>query len=349
MVVDAAVHPSISTEEYLRRLPGPWRDHNMGLPTPLGRLWETPIDEVADLAAAGDPERVAEAVFGAGDVDAAILTPLTRGILPNRLHATAVAAATNDWLAEAFLDGSADERFYGSIRVAVTDVEGAVREIERWAGNPRFVQVAVGLRAFAHFGEEQYLPIWEAAAAHGLPVYVQDDLANAAEMWHSVAGQPVHWAEADTLRALTAIVQMASVMGSGLYERLPDLRFIFGDGGLDLAPTLLWRLNNDWRAGRVEVPWIEELPSTLVQRYARFVCSYTDGRPDGETLDPELVAVTRPGTLAIYGSHHPHWDGATRAEATEGLGDEDAARVLAGNALETIPRLAAALGVEVAA
>ncbi|HEY6762965.1 MAG TPA: amidohydrolase family protein [Baekduia sp.] len=349
MVVDAAVHPSIATDEYLRRIPGPWRDHVMGLPTPLGRLWESPIDEVPDLAAAGDPERVAEAVFAAGDVDAAILTPLTRGILPNRLHASIVASVTNEWLREVFLDSPAGERFYGSIRVAPTDVEGAVREIERWAGDPRFVQVAVSLRAFAHYGEEQYLPIWEAACAHGLPIYVQDDLANAAEMWHSVAGPPGHWAEADTLRALNSIVHLASTMGSGLYQRLPGLRFVFGDGGLDLAPALLWRLNNDWRAGRGEVPWIEELPSTLVQRYARFVCSQTDGRPDGETLDPELARIGQPETFAIYGSHHPHWDGATRAEAVEGLDEEGAARVLAGNVLDVTPRLAAALGVEAAA
>ena len=344
MIIDAAVHPFIPSEDYTARIPRPWKDQVMGLPAPFGRLWESPIDEIADLEAASDPERTAHTVFRDG-VDAAIVTPLTRGLLPNRLHASSVASVTNDWLRETWLDSPAGSRFYGSIRVAVTDPEGAAREIERWKDDERFVQIAVPLRVFAHYGAEQYIPIWEAAADAKLPVYVQDDLANAAEMCYSVVGQPVHWAETDSCRAMLSIVHLASVIGSGLYQRLPELRFVFGDGGLDLAPALLWRMDNDWRNTRIEAPWIEEPPSVVAANVARFITSQTDGRPDGYTIDEGLVELSCRGNLAIYGSHHPFWDGVSITDATEGVAGDDRQRVLRQNILDVAPRLAVALGV----
>lgn len=340
MIVDAAVHPLMGDDEYRQRLPSPWRNQQPVLPAPFGKLFEAPFPEIADLAAAESPAAIAETLFGPAGVDAAVLTPLTRGLLHNPQQAAAVATATNEWLYERWLDGGRHPRLFGAIRLAVEDAHAAVREIERWAEEPSFVQVAVPLRAFAPYGDERYFPIWEAAAEHGLPVYVQDDLSIAVEHPHSPVGQPLYFAENDALRTMSCIVHLASLITSDIHSRLPGQHFLFGDGGSDMAMPLLWRLDSDWRNGRSEVPWLDEPPSVIAGRFGRFVSQAQDGTADGSNRAPELARISRVEERMIYGSHRPYWD-EVEVEALAGGWDEGRrARVLGGNALDALPRLA---------
>src|SRR5205807_4180191 len=48
----------------------------------------------------------------------------------------------------------------------------AVREIERWAGHPHFVEIMLVPYTRAPFGQPPYHPILAAAAKHGLPIVV---------------------------------------------------------------------------------------------------------------------------------------------------------------------------------
>src|SRR5436305_199994 len=51
------------------------------------------------------------------------------------------------------------------------DPAAAVKEIERWAGHPRFVAVFLPTcQAYPLWGHRRYFPIFEAAQAAGLPV-----------------------------------------------------------------------------------------------------------------------------------------------------------------------------------
>ena len=60
----------------------------------------------------------------------------------------------------------------GLDRRADEDYRAAVAEIERWAGDPRFVQVLMVTRTAEPPGQKQYWKIYEAAAAAGLPIGV---------------------------------------------------------------------------------------------------------------------------------------------------------------------------------
>src|SRR6266542_1290541 len=64
------------------------------------------------------------------------------------------------------------ERFRGTIRVNPDDIEGALKEIERWSAHPRMVQIGVPLQSREVYGKPQYWPLWEEAARRGLPVAV---------------------------------------------------------------------------------------------------------------------------------------------------------------------------------
>jgi uncharacterized protein len=129
-----------------------------------------------------------------------------------------------------------------------------------------------------------------------------------------------------------------------MLDRLPGLRFIFGDGGLDIAVPLLWRADNEWRSGRVEIPWVTESPSEIASNVARFVSQAQDGTPDGVHQDAELAKITRAETQLIFGSRYPYWDSVDPHELTDGWSEVSRARVVAENALEVMPRLASQLG-----
>ena len=117
-------------------------------------------------------------------------------------------SAANAWVAERWLD--ADPRYAGSLRVCVTDVPSALTEIERWAGDPRFVQLVVPLRAFQPYGDEGYFPIWQAAVEHDLPVAIFDDDATVVEHHETPVGALRYFSEKHALRPFAGIVHLAS-------------------------------------------------------------------------------------------------------------------------------------------
>lgn len=342
MIIDAAVHPFITGRDWEAMLPKPWRDAKR--PLPFGALFEAPFPDLGDREAASDPVRTGDVLFGERDLDAAVLSPLTLGLLPNPHHFAAVSRAANEWLGERWLDpADATHRVFGSIRVPITDTYAALQEIDRWVTDRRFVQIVVPLRTFSQFGDERYFPIWEAAAAAGMPVYVKDDLATTVEFPHSSVGQPATFAENDATRAMLAIVQLASLITAGVFERLPQLRFIFGDGGADLAASLLWRLDNDWRSMRVEVPWVTELPSEIAMRVARFVSQAHEQVGDAAGDEPDPYRTGRLEKQLIFGSHYPYWDRVDATSLVRRFGDAGRDAVLANTLLDVTPRLAEAI------
>jgi len=342
MIVDAAVHPPFADSELGPRLGPPW---NVRLPPLLGRRAETPfplLERPADES--GAPAFVLERLT-ARKTSAAILSPLTRGLLPHRLNYAAIARVTNEWLHDQWLQlPDAPVGLYGSIRVPVTVPDVSVTEVERWAGDARFVQIAVPLRTPSPYGDERYFPIWQAAAANDLPVFVRDDGPRAnMEPPPTPVGAPIHFAEYHAIAPLATIVHITSLITSGVFDRLPNLKFVFGDGGVDLARSMLWRVDKDWRSGRLEIPWVTELPSSYLRRHIRFISHVEDCRPDGSVLDPEQVRVTEAADLVLFGSNLPFWDQVDPLEQFRDWPDGTSDRILAGNALEVYPRLAKAL------
>ncbi len=338
MIVDASVHPVLGDDELRGRIGPPWSKGRV--PHLLGTRYQPPFDEIPfDLEAAGDPAQVAAELFDIQGVDLAIVTPLTRGLLPNPQQAAAIVSAANAWVAERWLD--ADPRFAGSLRVCVTDVPSALTEIERWAGDPRFVQLVVPLRAFQPYGDEGYFPIWQAAVEHDLPVAIFDDDATVVEHHETPVGALRYFSEKHALRPFAGIVHLASLITCGVFDRLPQLKVVVGDGSVDFARPMLWRVDRDWRQGRVEIPWVEKLPSSYLPDHVRFVTQAEDGSPDAFHPHEDLIRIADGERLLVYGSRWPYWDRREPATVLEGWPEDVRARILERNALDFIPRLAA--------
>lgn len=340
MLVDAAAHPVVvQTNELRDYMAEPWRSR--GLPTAVDRelLRPTMPWYVADsLPAAGglpgsDPELLRRTLLGEGKADYAILVPLTRGLVPDVRREAAIATATNEWLAATWLSThNPDGRFKGSIRVSPRNPDEAVAQIERWAGHPHFVQVAVPLQAHMPYGRQEYMPIWEAANRHHLPVAVLHDGGGmGVELAPTAVGYPTNYIEAFSMRPFNATIHLASLICEGVFEQLEDLVFVFGDGGFDAMWPLLWRLDKDWKASRSDFPWTQRQPSHYLPDHVRFVFNRWDGPPEQAALG-EVLDIWDGADLVMYGSNYPHWDHFPSAEAIELLPDAVRDRVMGGNA-----------------
>lgn len=329
MIVDCAVHPVLDDTSFAGALGPPW---NLAkLPSLVGDVYAPPFEQI--LPSGGDPAAVAHVLLEQRGADVAVLAPSTRGYFPNPQQAAAVAHAANVVLRADWLDAPcAAERFLGSIRVAVGEAVTAVGEIQDWARDRRFVQVVVPLRSLAPYGDENYFPIWRAAAEAGLPVFIHDDLGSLVEFPPTSVGFPRYVAEHHALRPMLAVVHIASLITCGVFNRLPELRVVIGDGGVEVCRALLLRLDKDWRSGRVEIPWVEELPSSFLDRHVRFVGQAEDARPD---------APAGSSSLLLFGSRYPYWDGTNRHDAFSSLPTEQRQKVLGANAVSFYPRVAA--------
>jgi len=337
MIIDCAVHPVLESTRFNEFVGGPWNLRQ--LPTLFGEKYGAPFSQFSVPAEdASSPAAVAAELKRAG-IDHAILAPTTFGYWPNPHQGVAVASAANRMLVEDWLNApEADGRFLGSIRVAMNDIDEALKEIERWADDPRFVQIVVPARAMATYGEQRFFPIWRSAAERGLAVFIHDDLSAVVEPPPTQVGFPSFYAELHTLRPLSGIVHLTSLIVSGVFERLPELRVVLGDVSVHEARAFAIRTFKDWQSDRVEVPWMEKEPTDYFEKHFRFVCQPEDEisphsqRPKG-TLGGDN------SSLVVFGSRHPYWDGVSPQEVFTSWTEQDRARCLADNALQFYPRL----------
>jgi predicted TIM-barrel fold metal-dependent hydrolase len=332
MIIDAAVHPTIADADLRALMPPPFTylpfagAERYLFPVPGGEYVAGARDSVSEPAAS-DPERVARTVCDEGGSDLAILVPLTRGMQQDVDLGSAICSALNEWQSERWLPNG---RFRGSIRVNPQDPIRASAEIERWAGDGRFVQIAVPTQSLQPYGQRPYFPIWETAARHELPVHMHLDAAAAVEFWPTAVGYPTHYSEFATMQPLAAFVHAISLIAEGVMEKLPQLKIVCGDGGQDMLGPTLWRFNKSWRGLRMEAPGAARPPSGYIHPRVRFLWHRWEGPADPRRR-AEWADACDAESLTLYAGNYPYWDFATPADA-ERLGVTS--KMLSENALE---------------
>jgi uncharacterized protein len=344
-VIDCLIHPvPTSDAEFRGFFEASWRDallpraFERGVHTPPIAECRPPVS--GETRPGSDPGAL-ETYARNHEVGTAVLVPLSRGQLQNIALVSEIAAATNRWLANTWLREGTSDLFVGSIRVNARDPQAAVTEIERWGSDPRFCQVVVTTEAVAPYGEQTYFGIWEAADAHNLPVMVVSDRARGVQPSPSPLGHTASYVEESTLLPWATAEHLASLICEGVFDRLPGLVFIFGDGGFDTCLPLLWRLTKDWRALRHEMPWVTRPPADYVGRHARFVLHPADGPPGRLEECIELYGLQR---ALLYGSRDPYWDSSSAADVASQTPPEVRHLVLHENFADLLRKRVAANG-----
>ncbi|MCI2417334.1 amidohydrolase [Saccharopolyspora sp. K220] len=246
----------------------------------------------------------------------------------NEDWAVAMAAGLNDWQADQWLD--ADPRLRASIVVPPQNPARAAAEIRRMADQPGFVQVLLLAFSEMPLGRRHYWPIYEAAAEAGLPVGVHPGVAGANPL--SPVGWPSYCIEDYAGVSNVMQSQLISLVCEGVFQQYPNLRVVLLESGVSWLPSLLWRLDKNWKGTRREVPWVTVPPSEVIREHVRFTVAPFDGPP--ETADVlRLVEQLGSADVLLYASDYPHWhhrDAAT--SLLRHLSADDRAKVERGNA-----------------
>ncbi len=254
-----------------------------------------------------DPALMERQLLEQAGITYAILIPLTITGMANPEHEAAMCAATNAWMADRWLgDYNKHGRYRGSIMVCPDLPETAVEEIERWSGHGGFVQVMIPPMARGSYGLAQYLPVFEAAARHGLPVAVHINRTPGMALLSPV-GFVSYYFEFHPQYTLYYFPHVASLVMSGVFARLPELRFVLVEGGVSWLTPFMWRLDHYWQRFGSEVPWLDRPPSDYIRRQV-LVTTQPLERPNETKRLHEYIGWMGSESMVMFSTDYPHWD-----------------------------------------
>ncbi len=246
----------------------------------------------------------------------------------------ALAGAINDWIAAEWLDP--EPRLRAAIVVSLQDPELAVAEIERRAGDRRFVQVLVPVAGETPLGRRTYWPVWAAAERHRLPLCIHAG----STMRHAVSanGWPSYYLEDYVLISHAFQAQLLSLVAEGVFTKFPNLTVVLAESGFTWLPQFMWRQVKTWRALRAEIPWVDRSPAEIIRDNVRITLQPADAPPDPAALEAILDQIGTDQFL-LFSTDYPHWQFDGDEALPAGLPEPLMRKMLVDNALETYPRL----------
>jgi predicted TIM-barrel fold metal-dependent hydrolase len=285
--------------------------------------------------AAESVDRIQKELFDRWDPAIAICNCLYGIQQINDEHmAAAFATAVNRWIAAEWLDK--EPRLRASIVVPVQNPELAVDEIERWAGDKRFVSVLVLVMGELPLGKSFHWPIYRAAEKHGLPICIH--LGSSYRHPVTASGWPTYHVEDYVVQTQAFQAQTASLISHGVFQKFPRLKVVLAESGVTWLPTFLWRFSKGWRGLRIEVPWVDRSPLEIVREHFRLTLQPFDAPQDPAEVARALDHLGSEDLL-LYSSDYPHWqfDGDDLMPA--GFSEELQRKIMVDNPLATYPRL----------
>jgi uncharacterized protein len=191
--------------------------------------------------------------------------------------AAALARARNTWLAEYCSANPA--RLKGVAVLPQQDMPAAVAELNRSVAELGFVGISLlpNLRG-KHVGDPYFFPIYEEAERLGVPICV-----------HMFLGRYGSEATATTRvdkffyshlfgHPFEQMIALAVILGEGLLDRFPKLRFVFLEAGCGWLPYWLDRLDEHQEVLGVQLPALKERPSASLKRGQLYFSCEADER-----------------------------------------------------------------------
>jgi len=323
-VVDCDVHPSVgllSREELAAYAPEEWRDRFYGsrAPKPPRFNYYDPPDNLHSVSMrmdsfppgggfpCSDPDFAFDQLIREAGVDIGILAPLGGDEIDPAAE-SARKVGTNNWLADAWLDkNNRHRRWRGSISVTLRAPELAAREIERWAGHTDMVQVLVSPQV-GSFGDPANDPVYEAACRHGLPVATHLMGTSPYERTPLLpVGNPSHWHDFMAAWPLLFVQHVMSLVFDGTFERHPNLRVVFIEGGFTWILPVMWRMDAIWKERRLDLPWVKRAPSEYVLEHVRCTSQPMDPPESGVAEYQQFLTWMDAGRLLLFSTDYPHW------------------------------------------
>ncbi len=319
-IVDCDIHPNMRSPADLHPWLAPqWRQHlasfgaQARLPFVAGTNYPKAAPDTARRDAwpanggppGSDLAMLRSQLLDANNVDYGILTPLRMNgaAMRNTDLGTALCTALNEWQLDAWI--TPEPRLRGSITVAHEDPEGAVAEIERRAGDRRFVQVQLPSKSIEPLGRKRYWPIYAAAQHHDLPIgiHVQSFGGGYAS---TGGGWPSFYLQDHHINVHSFQVLIASLVLEGVFEMYPRLRMVMVEGGFAWLPALAWRLDRHWARSRDELPRVKRPPSEYIRENIWFTTQPIEEPEQTEHMRDTLDWIG--WDRIMFSTDYPHWD-----------------------------------------
>jgi len=358
-IVDTDVHPipvsvdvlkSYAPKEWVDRI---WASGNAVAPVP--HFYDTPdsfktmsmrVDAHPDRGGlpGSDPDYAARQLLVDAGVGIATLEPMCDAQLPGHEHV--LKSTYNDWLADVWLDqNNGHERWRGSISVSAQSPHEAASEIRRWAGHPYYAQVLMTPQTRGiPFGSPHFDPIYEAASQNGLPVATHLMGQTPFELIPIYpVGNPAHWHDFFASWPLLYVSHLMSLVFDGAFDRHPDLRIVFVEGGFTWAMPVMWRMDRIWEARKADLPHVRRRPSDYVREHVRFTTQPIE-EVDAGTLR-KYIEMMNLGDNLMFSTDYPHWSYDSPSWAIKRFPKDQRDRIMWGNAtaLYGLPRTVKAL------
>ena len=279
------------------------------------------------------PELTGRTIIADGGFDYAVLHPMTgAAILPDWHLGSAILAGTNRMLAERWLDsGTYAEHFRGTIRVNPNDIEGAVREINKWKDHPKMVQIGLPTQTQEPYGRPHFKPLWRAACDAGLPVAVHHEMGLGITHPPTPSGVTRTYSHLAGYEPMTYIWHLLNMIAEGVFQEFGDLKVIWADGAADILTPFIWRMDTFGRPHLEQTPWAPLMPSAYLPGHTYFVHGLLDGPGDADYA-AEWLRMTGKQDMVMFGSSYPEWKCASPDDLPSAWTLEQRAKVLGGNA-----------------
>ncbi len=126
--------------------------------------------------------------------------------------------------------------------------------------------------------------------------------------------------------------QLLSLITEGAFNRHPELKITFLEGGCTWIPSFIWRMDKEWKGLRHELPWLTEPPSAYIHKHVRFTTQPMD-MPEEERYMAEIIDQMGSDDLLMFSTDYPrhHFD-EQREALVEGVEAALTAKIMAGSA-----------------
>jgi len=268
-------------------------------------------------------------------MDIAILNCMHAGMVAmSEDMGAAICGAANEWIAREWLDR--DSRLRASITVPMQGPELAVQEIERWADDPRFVQILVPVSNDMPLGRRRYWPVYRAAEHLGLPVCIH--AGSAMRQAPTSTGWPSYFLEDNIAEAQAFESTLLSLISEGVFEEFPKLTVVLAESGVGWMNSFMWRANKTWRALRVEVPWAKRSPAEVIRRHVRLTTQPLDLPHEAARIATFMTQLGSEDML-LFSTDYPHWHFDGHAALNHPIAPVLRHRIMSDNPLRTYSRL----------
>jgi predicted TIM-barrel fold metal-dependent hydrolase len=342
LLIDVDVHPLFLPRDILPRLPEPWRTRYANEQSgrkervvrdyPRWRNGGFRTDAAVPGGAPGSDLGVLRSQlleeYGTG---IAVLIPLTFVLEGPAEYKAALCRAVNDWLAEEWLDR--DPRLRGSVNVPFDSPEAAVAEIERFAGDPRFVQVMIRGDAQSEWGDRKYWPVYAAAEAAGFVAMCH--VGGAPGNHYRGSGAPSYYLEQHVWLHMPVERLAMSLICEGVFEAYPGLRVALVEACLTWAGPLQWAMDAAYAVAGSDAPRLARLPSEYFREHF-WLSTQPIEEPDNPRHLVQSIEFARMTDRVMFSSDYPHWDfdsparalpAVVRGELRRNIMGENAARL----------------------